>query len=136
MAMELLSLAVHDPEEYEGKLLVHQRCEYLVGAHLGTGAERIAHKLINRASGLCLHVLKVWRKAEMGYNPSEMRAMLAATPDDKFNFAEIIPVSIEIDLPGGKGELQIYAGGAPDERTEYLVYRSDRGHGLHKGGDW
>lgn len=112
--MERLSLHVHDPEEYEGKLLVHQGCEYVVGPHLGTGAERVTHKLINRASGLCLHVLKVWRRAELGYTPSDIRAKLAAGSDSEFNFAQIVPVSIEIDLPGGKAELQIYVGGAPD----------------------
>jgi hypothetical protein len=48
--MEYLDLSCHDPEEYEGKHLVLNGCEYKVGEHLGTGGERIAHKLINLPS--------------------------------------------------------------------------------------
>jgi len=114
---EILDLNAHDPEEYEGKIVVHNGCEYIVGEYLGSGAERITHKLINRASGLCLHVLKIWRQTDLGYVPSEVRAKLAAARTPEFDFAKVVPVSIEIDLLGGSAEMQIYAGGAKDERT-------------------
>lgn len=56
--MELLDLQSHDAEEYEGKVVVCNSCEYVVGSNLGGGAERTVHKLINRRSLLCLHVIK------------------------------------------------------------------------------
>ena len=125
--MELLNLSTHDPEEYEGKMLVWQKCEYVVGPYLGTGAERVTHKLINRASGQCLHVLKIWRQPNLGYVPSEIRARLAAARNAEFDFARIVPVSIEIDLPGGKAEMQVYIGGPRDAKTEadVLTQRGD-----------
>lgn len=115
--MELLDLIRHDPEEYEGKVVIRKGCTYVVGPYLGSGAERITHKLINRASGLCLHVLKIWRQSTLGYIPSQARAMLAAGRTPEFDFAKIIPVSIEIDLPGGQAEMQVYAGGSKDPTT-------------------
>ena len=95
--MEALDLTRHDPEEYENKVVVWRECEYLVGPYLGSGVERITHMLINRASGLCLHVLKVWRHAKLGYTPSDIRAKLATGRTAEFDFARLIPVSIEPD---------------------------------------
>jgi hypothetical protein len=46
--MEILDLNAHDPEEYEGKVVTRKGCEYVVREYLGSGAERITHKLINR----------------------------------------------------------------------------------------
>jgi tetratricopeptide (TPR) repeat protein len=125
--MEILDLTRHDPEEYEGKVVNWRECQYLVGACLGSGAERITHKLINCASGLCLHVLKVWRQPDLGYVPSQIRATLAAGRTPEFDFAKIIPISIEIELPGGLAEMQIYAGGAGDSTTpaDTLTKRGD-----------
>ena len=42
--MELLDLTNHDPEEYEGKIVIWRQCEYIVGPYIGSGAERITHK--------------------------------------------------------------------------------------------
>ena len=108
--MEYLDLTNHDPESYEGKLIIVNGCEYEVGEHLGTGAERIVHRLINRKSKLCLHVLKIQRYPRpAGWQSSEVRAKLAAIRSEEFDFAKIIPISIEIQLPGGTGELQVAA---------------------------
>jgi len=75
--MEPIDLTRHDPEEWEGKTLVLNGCEYLIGQYLGAGADRIVHLLTNRRSGLTLHVLKVWR-AFIPLAPSEVRKQLAA----------------------------------------------------------
>jgi tetratricopeptide (TPR) repeat protein len=130
--MNKLDLNAHSPVEYEGKLVVHNDCEYMVGAHLGTGAERIVHKLINRTSGLCLHVLKIWRHGSLGYVPSEMRAKLAAGRTPEHDFAKIIPVSIEIELPGGRAEMQIYVGDSRDEKSQADVLINQADELLHK----
>jgi tetratricopeptide (TPR) repeat protein len=127
--MESLDLNAHDPEEYEGKVVIRKRTEYVVGAYLGSGAERITHKLINRASGLCLHVLKIWRRSDLGYVPSQIRAKLAAGGTSHFDFAKIVPVSIEIELPGGRAEMQVYAGGSNDESTR-ADKLTEKGDGL------
>jgi tetratricopeptide (TPR) repeat protein len=129
--MEHLDLNAHDPEEYEGKAVTRKECEYVVGEHLGSGAERIVHKLINRASGLCLHVLKVWRSPDLGYVPSLVRAELASDRGSEIDFADLIPVSIEIELPGGRAEMQIYAGGLGDDCTRADTL-TDKGDELFK----
>jgi tetratricopeptide (TPR) repeat protein len=107
--MEPLDLTRHDPEEWEGKTLLLNGCEYLIGRYLGTGAERIVHLLTNRRSGLTLHVLKIWR-GPIPLAPSEVRKRLVAGDP---SFAKIIPISIEVELPGGQAEVQEYAGGGP-----------------------
>jgi tetratricopeptide (TPR) repeat protein len=114
--MEQLDLSCHDPEKYEGKLVIWRECEYVVGACLGSRTERINHKLINRVSGLCLHVLKIWRQPNLGYVPSQIRARLAAGTRG-VDFAKVIPVSIEIELPGGRAEMQIHEASSEDLTT-------------------
>jgi tetratricopeptide (TPR) repeat protein len=47
-----------------------------------------------------------------------MRAKLAAARTPEFDFAQIIQVSIEIELPGGRAEMQVYAGGERDQRSQ------------------
>jgi tetratricopeptide (TPR) repeat protein len=77
---------------------------------------------------LCLHVLKIWRHPDLGYVPGQIRAKLAAGRTPQFDFAKIVPVSIEIELPGGRAEMQIYAGGSQDEstRADMLAEKGDR----------
>jgi len=129
--VENLDLTTHDPEEYEGKVIAHNGCEYVVGKQLGSGAEKITHKLVNRASGLCLHVLKIWRRPRLGYTLSQLRARLAARRTAEYDFAKLIPVSIEITLPGGRGEMQIYVERPDDESTRADVL-ADKGDALFK----
>ena len=109
--MEYLDLNCHDPEEYEGKLVVLNGCEYTVGEHLGTGGERIAHKLINRKSTLCLHVLKIVRLADRPIGMyTEIVAKLRACPNGAFRLSKSVPITIEAHLPGGLAEFQEYFG--------------------------
>src|SRR6516164_3577603 len=105
--MEFLDLARHNPKEYEGKLVAWRGCEYIVGVYVGSVAERIVHKLINRASGLCLHVLEIGRRADLGYVSSRVQAVLALRRTPESDFAKIIPISIAVELPGGWAEMQI-----------------------------
>src|SRR5438552_3016390 len=110
--MEALDLTRQGPEEYQGKLVECNGREYLVGKHLGTGAERIVHQLINRKSNLCLHVLKIVRLQcrPIGLYTEEI-AKVRSTPE----FARIVPVTLVVAIPGGIAELQANLGAIEDE---------------------
>lgn len=98
----------HHPSDCVGRLFVHNGCEYEIGEWLGTGAERAVYKLINRKSGLCLHVLKVRRwPLPPELLPSQIRNLLASDRSEA-NFAQIIPVTL--DIPGSLLEMQVYVG--------------------------
>lgn len=56
-----LDLRIHQPEEFEGKRVILNGCEYEIGAYIGMGGEHIVHKLRNRESRLYLHVIKIIR---------------------------------------------------------------------------
>jgi TPR repeat protein len=106
--MEYLDLNCHDPEEYEGKLVVWNGCEYTVGEHLGTGSEAIVHKLINRKSMLCLHVLKIVRFPD---RPIGMKSeLIAGLRASSVELSRSTPFIIEAQLPGGLVEFQEYLG--------------------------
>jgi hypothetical protein len=60
LRLEPLDLPEHSPEEWEGKG-VSFGADYVVGPYLGSGGERIVHRLVNSCSGLGLFVLKVIR---------------------------------------------------------------------------
>jgi tetratricopeptide (TPR) repeat protein len=111
-AMEALDLTKHDPEEYEGKLIVCNGREYLVGAYLGTGAERIVHKLINCKSKLCFHVIKVVRQPR----PRGIYTKLIARLRSNSQLARVIPITVELEIAGGRVELQPYFPSPSEER--------------------
>jgi hypothetical protein len=95
--MDALDLTKHDPEEYEGKLIVCNGREYLVGEYLGTGAERIVHKLINCKSKLCFHVVKVVRQQR----PKGIYNRIIASLRSNSQLARVIPITIELEISGG-----------------------------------
>lgn len=125
--MEQLDLNRHDPEDYEGKCVTCNGRDYELGAHLGTGAERICHKLINRRSGLCLHVLKVLRYPRPVGLYTEIIARLRGSPQNNFDLARGIPITIEIGIPGGTAEVQTYVGPYSDDAnpTTALMHKGD-----------
>ncbi len=63
-----LDLTTHDPDEYTGKRVIWNGVSYVVGPHVDSGLSKIVHKLINERSGLCLHVIKIWRNKEEAHN--------------------------------------------------------------------
>ncbi len=62
--LELLDLEKHNPENYAGKLVCFNNTDYVIGECVGSGEDRIVHKLANLRSGLCLHVIKIYRNKE------------------------------------------------------------------------
>ena len=63
---EPLDLAVHDPEEWEGKYIDVGGAQYTIGAQIGAGASKIVNRLVNDRSGLSELALKVWRDPSAG----------------------------------------------------------------------
>jgi len=102
--MEYLDLSIHEPDQYEGKLVNCNGCIYVVGELQGAGAEQVVHTLINRQSTLCLLVFKVPKQPRPRGLYLGVLAKLRADP----MLARTIPISIEIEVPGGLIELQRY----------------------------
>ncbi|WP_028064688.1 tetratricopeptide repeat protein [Solirubrobacter soli] len=58
---EPLDLAVHDPEQWEGKYIDVGGARYTIGHEIGAGSSKIVHRLVNDRSGLLELALKIWR---------------------------------------------------------------------------
>jgi tetratricopeptide (TPR) repeat protein len=84
-----LDIAADDPEEYEGRLVIVGDAEYVIGPCVGQGGERFVHSLVNRRTGLGLHLVKILRhqataalKADqLGRNLTRLRDMGLPTVD-------------------------------------------------------
>lgn len=108
--MSYLNLGVHDRDEYEGKLVDCHGATYVVGGLLGVGAERVVHSLINQQSGLSFLVIKVLKQPRPRGLYTRQIAHLRTDPA----LARVIPVTLEVDVPGGMVELQPNAGASSD----------------------
>ncbi len=57
---DALDLTRHQPSDFVGKIVVLKEREYEIGANVRTSDEQgYAHRLINRLSGLCLHMIQI-----------------------------------------------------------------------------
>jgi len=112
--MELLDLGVHDRDDYEGKAIACNGCLYVIGERLGVGAERVVHLLTNLKSGLSLFVIKLLKAPRPRGSYTEIIAQLRSAPD----MARIIPITLEVDVPGGIVELQRNVGSAPPDKAD------------------
>jgi tetratricopeptide (TPR) repeat protein len=122
--MELLNLQSHDPEEYEGKLVICNGCEYVIGTHLGAGAERTVHKLVNRRSQLCLHAIKFWHDQEAAGSFVQWHQKQISLMRRDPKLREVIPVSLYFQGHGGFFELQRFVGPqeeAPNPVINYIL---------------
>jgi tetratricopeptide (TPR) repeat protein len=55
----LLDLKRHEPAEFAGKIVVLNEREYVLGANVRTSDQGFSHPLINRMSGVCLHIIQI-----------------------------------------------------------------------------
>ena len=60
--MEQLDLTRHNPDQFEGKSLSVGGRDYVIGALFRDSTQGHSHVLINRASGLALHVVQIRRE--------------------------------------------------------------------------
>jgi tetratricopeptide (TPR) repeat protein len=85
--VQYLDLTTDDPDDYEGRVVVWEGAEYIIGPLVAYGGERIVHELANRRSGLSLHFIKIlidqsnaeetWSRVVGGYR--QLREMGADT---------------------------------------------------------
>jgi hypothetical protein len=64
---EYLNAFIHTPSEYIGKMVAVNKIEYVIGDFVSQGQEKIVHKLINKKSGICSHVIKIHRDLNNEY---------------------------------------------------------------------
>jgi tetratricopeptide (TPR) repeat protein len=113
--METLDLNIHDPEEFEGKCISYNGCDYEIGPCIGSGSEKIVHKLINRRSKLCLNVLLIFRIPE--FAAQELKREVAAKHvADMFGGVDV-PDIIGIQAYGGILAIQEYIGPFEEETS-------------------
>lgn len=55
----VLDLTRHQPSDFAGKIVVLNEREYVIGANVRTSNQGYSHRLINRVSGLCLHLIQI-----------------------------------------------------------------------------
>lgn len=106
-----LDLQRDAPEDFEGRIVVWNDCRYFVGAYLGSGVNKFVHQLINQQSGLCLHVIKIWRSlkdAEEIFKRNDMR---------RFADVERLVTTYRVFDHGGAFEVQEYLGPYEDAGT-------------------
>lgn len=109
--MESLDLLSHEPEEFEGKLVTVNDCNYIIGKYLGMGQSKIVHTLRNMKSGLCHHVIKIWR------DPSEAQKWRSGDIDERFARTSV-PTKIQAQGHGGYFELEDYIGLYEEDSSE------------------
>jgi len=54
-----LDLTRHQPADFAGKIVVLNEREYVIGANVRISDQGFSHQLINRMSGLCLHIIQI-----------------------------------------------------------------------------
>jgi tetratricopeptide (TPR) repeat protein len=108
-----LDLQRDGPEDFEGRVVVWNDCKYVVGAYVGSGQTKFVHQLVNQQSGVCFHVIKVWR--------SLRQAKEFAEKDDPRRFAdlEMIVTTYQVFDHGGAFEVQEYLGPYEDPSTPH-----------------
>ncbi|MEV6110613.1 hypothetical protein AB0M28_38825 [Streptomyces sp. NPDC051940] len=114
-----LDPGLHDPEEYEGKTFTVDGCAYEVGPLIGSGLSKFVHVLVNRRSGLRLHVLAVYRDAEAGRQ--ELTNEIAAKAVADLLGGVQVPNIREVPLPGALAALQDYYGSQEAEPSPGLL---------------
>lgn len=108
--MEQLDLSRHGPMQWQGKLVELNGSSYIVRNELGHGADMFVFALGNLRSRLFLHALKIFRDQRKAIYSSDVsmqrliRAHHAGGPD-------LLLWIINVDLPGGRAEIQMLAGG-------------------------
>lgn len=112
--VQYLDLVHDDPEEYEGRHVVVDGAEYVIGRWVGEGEERIVHELTNQRSGCSLHLIKILRDQIGGAAASRGASEATANLRDLLRGAEYVRVANEAQLVfdhNGVFELQEAASG-------------------------
>lgn len=135
--MEPLDLKRHDAEDYLGKLVLVNGAEYVIGERLGAGVEKTAHKLFNRRSAICMHVIKLWHFQEEAdfFRPRGRADVIAAMRRDPL-LGAAIPVSLFIQGHNGYFELQDAGGYEHARETPAIKELMEKAGSLMNNGDF
>ena len=112
--MTQLDILSHRPDEFQGKTIVHNGCQYVLSKRVDSGAGRVVHKLVNRRSGLCVHVVKIWRDQHRAAVAAE--ADLAAARIRALIGTNVLPFE-NVAAHGGLFQMQTYVGPYEDENS-------------------
>lgn len=108
----ILNTSLHLPEEYEGKSIILNNTEYIIGEFMSQGASKNVHKLINKKSGICSHVIKINRDIYNKYllysellghaiarkiRLASMQIFLADNGDKTYHIQELVTFNRECD---------------------------------------
>ncbi|HFE37457.1 MAG TPA: tetratricopeptide repeat protein, partial [Gammaproteobacteria bacterium] len=123
--MQALDLSQNNPEDFEGKWLSLNGCNYRIGASFRAGDQGFAHLLFNEESGLCLHIIQI--RPEYRSDPglalgasrgkAEATAQLRADMRLKQPGVRIPAVSV-VEAHGGSFELHEGTWGVFDNRKD------------------
>jgi tetratricopeptide (TPR) repeat protein len=119
--MEYLDLTRDDPDDFEGKLVSWNGVSYQIGPYLGVGAQKIVYKLMNKGSGLYMHVIKFWRvphEAELGTKNTVALEGMLSRGFAQTEFKGVIPNSQVVSGHGGTFQIQDYSGAFEDKANE------------------
>jgi len=109
---EILNTSIHLQEEYEGKSVIFNNTEYIIGEFVSQGASKIVHKLINKKSNICSHVIKIHRDIAnktlvygelIGHaiaqkvRTASMQTFLADNGDRTYHIQELVTFARECD---------------------------------------
>lgn len=109
---EILDTSIHLPEEYAGKSIIFNKTEYIIGKFVSQGASKIVHKLINKKSNICSHVIKIHREISDKYllynelighalsrhmKVASMQIFLADNGDKTYHIQELVTFNREND---------------------------------------
>ena len=112
--MTQLDISSHRPDEFQGKTIVHNGCEYILSKRVDRGDGRVVHKLVNRRSGLCVHVVKIWRDQHRAAVAAE--AHLAVARIRALAGTNVLPFE-NVAAHGGLFQMQMYVGPYEDENS-------------------
>jgi Tfp pilus assembly protein PilF len=118
---EQLDLAKHAPHEFEGKTILWNGVEYVIGAYVSSGFSVIVHRLVNRRSRLCHHVIKVWRDIDQAREVDERKI------DRVLVLNDLTPMTLKFMTAGGAYDIQKYLGpyADPTDEATNLTCRGD-----------
>lgn len=113
-----LDLQRHGPKEFQGKTIQLDGCNYTVGGRVRESDQGYSHRLINSASGLCLHLIQfrpeVQHSPEVAWQVSLAKQQANAVLRDQFlRSGEAIPFGVMTawQAHGGSFELHEIAWG-------------------------
>ncbi|MET9730453.1 CDC27 family protein [Streptomyces sp. NPDC006458] len=111
-----LDLTTDGPEDYEGRIVVCDGAEYVIGPWFAEGGERIVHPLTNRRSGLTMHLIKIIRDQERAEEVSARTARALAQLRDID--VPAVPEALTVRGHGGVFELEEAAHRLPSQHPE------------------